>query len=84
MSARGGHEVPEKRFKRSDLGMISGLIEGREISGNLCVISPSTVCSIDRVKELLWTRGSKCVLATEEVSEGDEEADYECTASQGL
>ena len=60
--------MPEKRFKRSDFGMISGLIEGREISGNLCVISPSTVCSIDRVKELLWTRGSKCVLATEEVS----------------
>ena len=60
--------MPEKRFKRSDLGMISGLIEGREVSGNLCVISPSTVCSVDRVKELLWTRGSKCVLGTEQTS----------------
>ena len=60
--------MPEKRLRRSDVGMISGSIAGSEVSGSLRVISPTTECDTERVKELLWTRGSRCVLATEQVS----------------
>ena len=63
-------DAPEKRLRRNDVGMISTLNAEDQVSGNLRVISPTTVCSIEHVKELLWTQVSKCVLGTEQVSNG--------------
>jgi len=37
-------------------------------SGSLRIISPTTVSDPTRVKELLWTQGSTCVLGTELIS----------------
>ena len=63
-------DAPEKRLRRNEVGMISALNADDQCSENLRVISPTTVCSIERVKELVWTRGSRCVLGTEQVSKG--------------
>ena len=63
-------DAPEKKLRRNEVGMISILNEEYQVSGNLRVISPTTVCSIEHVRELLWTRGSRCVLGTEQVSKG--------------
>ena len=64
---------PEKRLRRNEVGMISALNAGTQCSGNLRVISPTTVCSIERVKELLRTQGSRCALGAEQISKGTTE-----------
>ena len=54
-------KAPEKRLKRNEVGMLSTFDAGEYCSGNLSVISPTTISDPMQVKELLWTRGSTCV-----------------------
>ena len=61
-------EASEKRLKRNDVGMLSTFDAEECGDGSLRIISPSTVSDPAQVKELLWTQGSKCVLATELIS----------------
>ena len=58
-------EASEKRLKRNDVGMLSAFDAEECGDGSFRIISPSTVSDSAEVKELLWTQGSTCVLATE-------------------
>ena len=58
-------EASEKRLKRNDVGMLSTFDAEECGDGSLRIISPSTVSDPAQVKELPWTQGPKCALATE-------------------